>query len=144
MGDQNLPDDFLMEEMKNEFMGIFVKCFTVFYLENIHFYITEEDEEGQAIIIESYNIQLDHEIQLEEDTKYNHLNYMANLGYINKMSLRFDRRFRYRGSVRSYFNARCAAPTGFQEAIFTFARGRFVFDNGQRLTTPLTRSCRVR
>ena len=68
----------------------------------------------------------------------------SNLGYITKMSLGFERRFRYRGRNRSYFNARCAAPKGFQGAIFTFARGRFVFDNGQRLTTPLTRSCRVR
>lgn len=68
----------------------------------------------------------------------------ANLGYVTKMSLQFDRRFGYRGRQRSYFNARCAAPRGFSGAIFTFARGRFTFDNGQSLTTPLTRSCRVR
>jgi hypothetical protein len=68
----------------------------------------------------------------------------SNLGYVTKMSLQFNRRFRYRGRPRSYFSARCAAPSGFGSALFTFARGRFSFDNGQRLTTLLTRSCRVR
>jgi hypothetical protein len=68
----------------------------------------------------------------------------SNLGYVTKMSLRFDRRFRYQGRQRGYFTARCAAPAGFDGAIFTFARGQFVFEGGQRITTPLTRSCRVR
>jgi hypothetical protein len=68
----------------------------------------------------------------------------ANLGYVTKMALHFDRRFRYGGRIHGYFSARCAAPRGFKAAIFTFARGRFFFDNGQQLTTPLTRSCRVR
>lgn len=68
----------------------------------------------------------------------------SDLGYVTKMALHFDRRFRYRGHPRSYFSARCAAPDGFNGATFTFARGRFAFDNGQRLTTKLVRSCRVR
>jgi hypothetical protein len=68
----------------------------------------------------------------------------SDLGYVTKMALRFDRTFRYRGRTRGYFSARCAAPRGFNAAIFTFARGRFYFDDGQQLTTPLTRSCRVR
>jgi hypothetical protein len=68
----------------------------------------------------------------------------SDLGYVTKMSLQFNRRFRYRGRTRSYFSARCAAPAGFGSALFTFARGRFSFDNGQELTTLLTRSCRVR
>lgn len=68
----------------------------------------------------------------------------SDLGYVTKMSLLFDRRFGYGGRRRSYFSARCAAPSGFEGALFTFARGRFAFDNGQRLTTTLTRSCSVR
>jgi hypothetical protein len=68
----------------------------------------------------------------------------SNLGYVTKMSLHFGRRFTYRGRTHGYFSARCAAARGFNAAIFTFARGRFYFDNGQRLTMPLTRSCRVR
>jgi hypothetical protein len=68
----------------------------------------------------------------------------SNLGYVTKMALSFDRRFRFRGRQQGYFTARCAAPASLDGAIFTFARGKFVFDNGQRVVTPLTRSCRVR
>jgi hypothetical protein len=68
----------------------------------------------------------------------------SNLGYITRMSLHFERRFSFRGRVHSYFSARCAAPPALPGAIFTFARGRFVFDNGQRLTSRLIRSCNVR
>lgn len=68
----------------------------------------------------------------------------SNLGYVTKMALHFGRRFQYGGATHGYFSARCAAPRGFNATIFTFARGRFFFDNGQQLTTPLTRSCRVR
>jgi hypothetical protein len=68
----------------------------------------------------------------------------SNLGYVTDISLLFERRYSYAGRRRSLFSARCAAPAGFGGALFTFARGRFDFANGQRLTTTLTRTCRVR
>jgi hypothetical protein len=68
----------------------------------------------------------------------------SNLGYVTEMSLLLNRRYRFGGRTRSLFSARCAAPTGFPSASFTFAKGRFEFDNGQRLTPSLTRSCQVR
>lgn len=68
----------------------------------------------------------------------------SNLGYVTDLSLRFDRRYRYRGLPRSFLSARCAAPAGFGGGPFAFARGRFDFANGQRLSTTLTRVCQVR
>lgn len=68
----------------------------------------------------------------------------SDLGYLANIRLTLDRRYRFGGRLRSFLSARCAAPHGFPGAIFTFARGRFLFDNGQRITTALTRDCRVR
>jgi hypothetical protein len=68
----------------------------------------------------------------------------SDLGYVTDLSLRFDRQYRYRGEPRSFLSARCAAPAGFGGGPFAFARGRFEFANGQRLSTTLTRVCQVR
>lgn len=68
----------------------------------------------------------------------------ANTGYVTNLSLTFERRYRYRGRRRSFISARCAVPPGIPGATFTLARGSFVFDNGQRLSTGLTRNCWVR
>ena len=62
--------------MKNVYLGIHVKEFILFYNENVQYYITEEEEEGQLAITESVNVQLDHNMKLEEDTRYNQLNFM--------------------------------------------------------------------
>jgi hypothetical protein len=66
------------------------------------------------------------------------------LGYVTEIDLKIGRRYRYRGLPRSLLSASCAAPAGFPGAIFNFAKGSFSFANGQRLTTTLTRDCRVR
>jgi hypothetical protein len=68
----------------------------------------------------------------------------SDLGYVTDISLKFDRQYRYRGQPRSFLSARCAAPAGFSGGPFAFAKGRFEFDNGQRLSTTLTRVCQVR
>ena len=68
----------------------------------------------------------------------------SKLGYVTEISLRFDRQYRFRGEPRSFLSARCAAPAGFSGGPFPFAKGRFDFANGQRLTQTLTRVCRVR
>jgi hypothetical protein len=68
----------------------------------------------------------------------------SDLGYVTDLSLHFDRQYRFRGRPRSFLSARCAAPAGFGGGPFAFARGRFEFANGQRLSTTLTRVCQVR
>jgi hypothetical protein len=68
----------------------------------------------------------------------------SDLGYVTDISLSLARRFRFRGEPRSFITARCAAPAGFPGAIFSFARGRFDFAGGKRVTTTLVRDCLVR
>jgi len=68
----------------------------------------------------------------------------SDLGYVTDISLRFSRRYMYAGKPRSFLSARCAAPSGFGGGPFAFVRGRFAFANGQKLSTTLTRVCRVR
>jgi hypothetical protein len=68
----------------------------------------------------------------------------SDLGYVTNLSLRFERKYRYGGEPRSFISARCAAPAGFGGGPFAFAKGRFDFANGQRLSTTLTRVCQVR
>lgn len=65
-------------------------------------------------------------------------------GYLRRISLRLFRVFRYRGEPRSYLSASCAAPPGFPGAVFPFARASMAFADGRRLSSTLTRSCRVR
>lgn len=64
-------------------------------------------------------------------------------GYVRQISLRLHRRYRARGQLRSYLNASCAAPAGFPGTVFPFARASMTFDDGRRLSSTLSRSCRV-
>ncbi len=64
-------------------------------------------------------------------------------GYLRKISLDLFRVFRYRGRLRSYLSAACAAPPGFPGAVFPFARASMAFEDGRTLASTLTRSCRV-
>jgi hypothetical protein len=68
----------------------------------------------------------------------------SDLGYVTDISLSLGRRYRVDGESLSFLSASCAAPSGFPGAIFAFARGSFVFANGQRLTTTVVRDCVVR
>ncbi|HEX6689460.1 MAG TPA: hypothetical protein VF085_12485 [Solirubrobacterales bacterium] len=68
----------------------------------------------------------------------------SDLGYVTDVSLVFDRRYLYQGKHYSFLSARCAAPTGFPGAIFSFTRGVFSFAGGKQITTTLTRDCVVR
>jgi hypothetical protein len=67
----------------------------------------------------------------------------ANWGFIRRISLRLSRLYRYQGQVHSYLSAACAAPKGFNSAVFSFARSDFVFV-GKTLTTTLVRTCSVK
>ena len=64
--------------------------------------------------------------------------------YLTHFDMTLHRVYRYRGERRSYISAACAAPAGFPGALFPFAKATYGFDNGQRLTTTVVRSCRVR
>jgi hypothetical protein len=68
----------------------------------------------------------------------------SDLGYVTDVSLKFSRIYRHRGRERSFLSARCAAPSGFPGAIFSFTRGTFVFAGERRISTTLTRNCTVR
>ncbi|MGB8453012.1 MAG: DUF5717 family protein [Anaerocolumna sp.] len=74
--EKNGSDEFIPEVMKNIYQGIHMKEFILFYNESIQYYITEEDEEGQVAITESVNVQLDNNMKLDEDTRYNHINFI--------------------------------------------------------------------
>ncbi|MDF2589231.1 MAG: hypothetical protein K0S41_3072 [Anaerocolumna sp.] len=73
---KNSDIEFTSELMKNVYHGIHMKEFILFYNESIQYYITEEDEEEQTTITESVSVQLDQEMMLDEDTRYNHINFM--------------------------------------------------------------------
>jgi hypothetical protein len=64
--------------------------------------------------------------------------------YLTHFDMTLDRRYRYGGKMRSYVSAACAAPVGFRGATFPFAKATYSFDNGQKTTTSLTRTCLVR
>lgn len=68
----------------------------------------------------------------------------GDVGYVTDLSLSLGRRYTFRGKRRSLISARCAAPDGFPGAVFPFARGRFLFADGRRITTTLVRDCTVR
>lgn len=65
-------------------------------------------------------------------------------GHVSGLALRLARRYSYRGQRRSLISAGCPAPEGFGGAVFTLARTTFAFAGGQKLSSTLTRSCRVR
>lgn len=65
-------------------------------------------------------------------------------GYLKKIVLNLQRHFVYRGRVHSYLTAACAAPAGFNSAIFPFVRVSMTFSDRRTLASTLRRTCRVR
>ena len=64
-------------------------------------------------------------------------------GYVVGIYLKLFRRYVFHGEQRSYISAACAAPAGFGIASFPFARASMTFADDRRLSSTLTRSCRV-
>ncbi len=64
--------------------------------------------------------------------------------YITHFAMRLHRTYTYRGRRRSYLSASCAAPEGFDEALFPFARATYSFANGEKLSMSESEQCRVR
>ncbi|MGH2976587.1 MAG: hypothetical protein ACRDLL_17240, partial [Solirubrobacterales bacterium] len=65
-------------------------------------------------------------------------------GYLNSIYLQLGRAYSYRGKRRSYLSASCAAPAGFNQALFPFAHASMSFDDGRTLSSTISRTCRVR
>lgn len=65
-------------------------------------------------------------------------------GYLKKISLNLQRHFVYRGHRHSYLTAACAAPAGLNIAAFPFVRVSMTFSDTRKLSSTLTRTCRVR
>jgi DNA-binding beta-propeller fold protein YncE len=65
-------------------------------------------------------------------------------GYVTGISMDLGRRFSYRGKGRSYLSAGCPAPEGSSLAVFSLARTSLSFEGGRKMTSVLSRSCKVR
>lgn len=68
----------------------------------------------------------------------------ADSGSITGLSMTLHRIFSYRGARHSYLSAGCPTPKGIGIASFPFVRASFGFAGGLKLSSTLTRSCRVR
>jgi hypothetical protein len=67
----------------------------------------------------------------------------AGSSYVTGLDLTLNRRFTYKGKQRSYASAGCPAPAGTSRVAFPFAKVSYGFVGGRRLSSTLTRSCRV-
>lgn len=65
-------------------------------------------------------------------------------GYVERLTLDLHRVYTAGGRTRTYLGAACAAPAGFTAATFPFARATMIFSDHRRLSSVLTRTCRVR
>lgn len=64
--------------------------------------------------------------------------------YLTHFDITLRHTYTYRGQRRSYVSAACAAPPGFNRAVFPFAKATYSFADGRRLTMSETGVCRVR
>lgn len=76
------------------------------------------------------------------ETKLPH--YAESWAYLTFFEMTLARTYRFRGRQRSYISAACSAPKGFSRAIFPLAKASYGFAGGQKLTTSINRSCRVK
>jgi DNA-binding beta-propeller fold protein YncE len=65
-------------------------------------------------------------------------------GFITGLRLNLGRSFQAGGRRRNYISAGCPAPAGFPGAVFPLARTSLAFAGGPKLTSVLTRNCKVR
>lgn len=74
--DEEMKEDFLIEQMEDLYEGIFVRDFTLFHNEVLQYYVEEVPLEGKPIITESITVRGD-ELQRDEDEdKYGQINMM--------------------------------------------------------------------
>jgi hypothetical protein len=63
--------------------------------------------------------------------------------YVTHFDMKLRRTYTHGGKRRSFLSAGCAAPQGFPTAVYAFARGKFSFAGGKRVSSTLVRSCRA-
>lgn len=74
--DEDLREDFLVEQMENLYEGIFVRDFTLFHNETLQYYVEEVPLEGEPIITESITVRGNELQRNEEEDKYGQINMM--------------------------------------------------------------------
>jgi hypothetical protein len=65
-------------------------------------------------------------------------------GFITGISLDLSKSFTFHGKKHSFAAASCPAPKGVRVAGFPFAKASFAFTDGKKVSTTLSRSCKVR
>ena len=68
---------------------------------------------------------------------------LGSWGFVNRIKMTISRRYRYGGQNRSFVNAACPAPQGFNVTDFPLAEATFSFAGGQQITAQVTDPCAV-
>lgn len=68
---------------------------------------------------------------------------LGDWGYVDRIKLTLKRKYRRGGRQRSYFNAGCPAPRGFQRTSFPLAKVTFSFAGDQEMSVTVTKTCAV-
>lgn len=69
---------------------------------------------------------------------------LGNWGYLDRIKLTLRRDYRYRGRLRSYFNAGCPAPKGFKRTAYPLALATFSFAEEIQMSTTIVKNCGVK
>ena len=64
--------------------------------------------------------------------------------HLTGFQMTLGRRFRHKGSARSYLYASCPAPPHFTAGFLSFARIAYTFPNGRQISDTIVRGCRAR
>ena len=72
-GDEDIRAEYVTEEMREMFGGVFAKSFILFFGENLQYYVTEE-REGEELLTESGSVQKSDISNEATDSKFNRIN----------------------------------------------------------------------
>jgi len=65
-------------------------------------------------------------------------------GNLTGIELKLKRTYAYKGTRHSFLSAGCPAPKGFTQASFKLARTSFAFDDGKKISSTVSETCRAR
>jgi hypothetical protein len=68
---------------------------------------------------------------------------LGSWGFVDRIKLTLRRKYQYRGTQRSYFNAACPAPKGTSRASFSLALASFYFKEQKPISLTVPKSCGV-
>jgi hypothetical protein len=69
---------------------------------------------------------------------------LGSWGFVDRIKLTLRRKYDYRGTQRSYFNAACPAPAATKTAIFPLALASFYFAEAKPISLTVNKACRVK